>query len=386
MGEETQSDEEYVPNWAWEASLDPSKPDWQDVIPHELWQFGRVFFPIPNGKKAHPYPHHLDEARYKPDDEILNAYLDANSNYGISCAGDLAVVDVDELKYLDVIKNTLPDTAYQVTGSRTGEHLFFKCEGLTTRINLRVPHPEDHMAVEGIDSIVNRRYIHIGEVKCDPHGYVVGPGSRHPSGNTYGPLEGGSIAEISENELRDALDAFIYERDPRSIEVVQYKDDRDYDTDSKYEFYNLEPDDVVPWLEDGKRVPHPAHGSSTGSNFMKQKSEGVFMCWRHSYGGGEGCALNSQHLLAVMATGKECDLVRQKWNRDATLHYEAWREAIDRGLIKMEQIPYKILRGYGIKRDILDSNEDIKGNQYWDLVNMIRCEVIDDMVDWEEIE
>lgn len=385
MGEETQSSEEYKPDWAYRASHIPHKPDWQDAIPHELWELGKVFFPIPNGKKAWSYPHHLDDARYEPDNEIFNAYLDANSNYGIACAGDLAVVDIDELEYLDVIKSQLPDTLYQVTGSRTGEHLFFKCPGLNTRINLRLPKPTDHMKVEGIERIENTRYNHIGEVKCDPHGYVVGPGSRHPSGNNYGPLQGDEIAEISEENLRKTLNQFIHKTSHSPIELVQPTDTRDYSNESKYEFYNLDVDDVVPWLENGKRVPHPVHGSSTGSNFMKQKDENLFMCWRHSFGGGEGCALNPQHLLAVMSTGKECDLVRQRWRNDETLHYDAWREAVNKGIVSFESIPYKVIRGFAIQENWIDKSGELEYKEYWDATNIIKSLVIEDKTEWEEI-
>lgn len=368
-------DDDFRPDWADRADHIDHKPDWVDFIPHELWELGEVFFPIPNGRKAWSYPHHLDEARYTADDEILNAYFETGFNYGIACAENLAVVDVDEPEYIEHIKASLPDTVWQVSGSRTGEHIFFKCEGLRTRINLRMPKPEDHIAAEGIERIENTKYRHVGEVKCDPHGYVVGPRSRHPSGNQYGPLKGESITSISEDELREALNPYINYASSGVRTIQPKRKDRDVEVESKYEFYNLEPNDVVSWLEPGKRVSHPAHGSSTGTNFMRVEGEPLFMCWRHSYGGGEGCALNPQHLLAVMATGKPCDEVRHQWNNSPELHYQAWMEAVDRGLVSYKSVPYRVARGFAINRRYIDKTDDLVGDMYWDAVNAIKITV-----------
>lgn len=375
MSEDSQQSEEnrYKPDWAHRAEYIEHKPNWIDGVPHELWELGDVFFPIPNGQKAWGYPHHLDSKRFSPDDEILNAYLEANSNYGIACANSLAVVDIDEIEHVERVKKSLPDTLWQMTGSRTGVHLFFKCEGLSSRIILRVPKPEIHMRAEGIVDISSESFIHIGEVKCDPHGYVVGPGSKHPSGNEYGPLHGDEIATISEEELRNGLSEYIHESNAGTYQVQMERHQAKYQGESKYEFYNLTTDDVVPWLEDGKRVPHPVHGSSSGSNFMKNTSEDVFTCWRHDYGSGPGCALNPQQLLAVMATHRECDMVRRDWNNDPVLHYKAWREAVDEGIVSPKNVPYTVAKGYAVNMDYIGKDEELAGDMYWDTINAVRC-------------
>lgn len=370
MSNTSQCDEEdeYYPDWAHKADHVSHKPDWIDFIPHELWVLGEVFFPIPNGQKAWSYPHHLDEARYAADDEILNAYLESNANYGIACAGDLAVIDVDEVMYADDIVEDLPPTLWQRTGSGRGIHLFYKVPGMNTREILEIEWIET-------DDEHDDDYMHIGEVKCDPHGYVVGPGSRHPSGNYYGPLNGDEIATVEKDEMLEALDDFIHEKEDVTRYVDFEKRDVSQDGESKYEFYNLSTDDVIPWLEAGTRVPHPAHGSSTGSNFMKSETDDVFMCWRHNYGPSQGCALNPQQLLAVMQTGIDCDTVRLKWDKDPTLHYYAWLEAIDRTLVSRKHIPYTIARGYAIDQEYIESDESLEGDAYWDTVNALRCEV-----------
>lgn len=375
-----QDRKEYEPDWAHRARHIEHKPEWVDAIPHELWELGGVFFPIPNAQKAWEYPHHLDKARYGPDDEKLNAYLESNANYGIACANELVVVDIDEIAHVEKIKERLPDTVWQVTGSRTGVHLFFKCEGLNSRIILRVPFPWDHMAAHGHEKLTNQNFAHIGEVKCDPHGYVVGPGSKHPSGNEYGPLYGDEIASITESELREALDEYIHSNTTENNYTKVERDKAKYNGESKYSFYNLEADDVVPWLEADTRVPHPVHGSDTGTNFMKSSDREVFICWRHDHGTGPGCALNPQQLLAVMATGKECDIVRRNWRRDSELHYKAWMEAVEQGLVSAKEVPYKIAKGYAVHKDHIIEGEELQGKAYWDTINAVRCVAIENIL------
>jgi len=365
--------DEYTPKWARRAEYIPHKPEWIDGIPHKLWELGEVFFPIPNRQKAWKYPHHIGEKRHAPDSEILNAYLESNSNYGIACANELAVVDIDETEYIDHIKEQLPDTVWQWSGSRSGVHLFFKCSGLNTRIILRIPLPQPHVTAEGIENISGGTSQHIGEVKCDPHGYVVGPGSTHPSGGKYGPLEGSEIASISEEQLRKGLSQYVNDTSTmKQYATYERYHAQELDT-SKYEFYNLDPDDVVPWLGAGKRVPHPVHGSSTGSNFMKVPEEDVFMCWRHNYDGNQGCALNPQQLLAVMATSRECDEVRRRWNSEPPLHYKAWLEATERGIISSSTVPYRIVKGYAIQEDWMSTDGELDDSMYWDALNAVRC-------------
>ena len=354
------SDMEKEPDWAHRARHIEHKPEWQDTIPHELWKLGEVFFPIPLAKKGWNYPHHLDEYRYSADDEVINAYLEAGFGYGIACAGSLAVVDVDDLNYLDDISEKLPETAWQLSGSREGVHLFYFVEGLETRITLHK---------EFLDE-----WIHIGEVKCDPHGYVVGPGSVHPSGNEYGPLQGGSITSISEEKLRDAVDEFI-KPEP---DTEQYRDgDIDYDDDldrDVHGLYELTADDVLPWLEPDNKVAHPVHGSSTGRNFQKNDDRETFTCWRCQHGPGSGCGLNGTQFLAVEATGRDCDEIRMLWYRDTSIHYRAWRRAVEEGLIGYQDIPYKAAHGYAVEQGLIEGDEKLSGGLYHDVVNAMRYE------------
>jgi len=370
----------HEPDWAHKRKHQWWRPNWQDKIPHDLWCLGEVFFPIPFKNKGWNYAHGFEDNRYAADSEILNAYFDAGYGYGIACANDLAVIDIDDKSYVDDITSKLPDTLYQVTGSRDGVHLFYKCEGMNVRQILHYkekPHEcsdDDYQCWIDSDGECVKQYewSHLGEVKCDPHGYVVGPGSVHPSGNRYGPLRGDSITSISKDDMMEALQEYIKPTRPDYHPSKTYSSTSNKDT--RYDFYKLDADDVLPWLSPGKRIAHPVHGSETGSNFMKNSDGDTFTCWRHDYGSSQGCGLNAQQFLAVEATGRSCDDVRRKWDRDDTLHYRAWCTAVDKGFVGTHAVPWRVLVGYGISHGMIEKPDELAGQAYFDALHGCRYE------------
>lgn len=366
------------PDWARRASSLDSKPNWVDVIPHRLHELGEVFFPIPNMQKGWSYPHHLDSHRYSATDEILNAYLEAGFNYGVACAEDLVVIDVDDLRFVDIFADRLPETVHQKTGSREGFHLFYRVEGLTAGKNL-IYAPYDPILEKG-----ERRAL--GEVRCNPHQYVVGPGSIHPSGNRYGPLRGESIARVDREEFLDAIDELVVSRSDTG-QHARYEDrptreeweEHGGDAQARHPFYNLDADDVLPWLEPDSRIAHPIHGSDTGSNFMKNEGGETFICWRCQYGASQGCGLSAQHFLALQAVGNRlgdyaCEEIRHRWRTSPELHYLAWREAVKEGLVWFEEVPYIVLKGYAFHNDIIEDEEELLGVAYWDILEQLKYE------------
>lgn len=377
------------PEWANRANHLDHKPDWINGIPDKLHGLGEVFFPIPRMRKGWNYPHHLQSHRYDWKSETLNAYLESGSGYGIACAGDLAVLDIDEKRFVNEIVPHLPETVYQWTGSGEGVHLFFECEGLNNRVILHYPDTHDcdndqHTCWVGPDGDCFRvnDWSHLGEIKCDPHGYVVGPGSVHPSGNTYGPLEGEEMKSISAGELLYAVNDYLKPDDADEPpgyanygEKVMEESPKPDEGGEKHPFYKLDADDVVPWLEPGKRTAHPVHGSSSNNNFMKNEDRETFICWRHQFGGGDGCGLNPQQLLAVMRTGLDCDNVRRRWSREKILHWEAWREAVSRGLMDYNNVPFAAVVGYARKNGFAEEADEIDRDFYWNLRNAIRYEI-----------
>lgn len=373
-------EDRFSPDWA--SRTLSNKPDWVDFIPHELWELGEVFFPIPRGRKGWSYPHHLDEYRHAPGSEVLNAYFDAGWGYGIACADDLVVVDIDEMHMVKEITQKLPTTMWQKSGSREGYHLFYHCPGLDTRITLYddVIHDcdnEEHSCRMDLEEKCIRitDHDHLGEVKCDPHGYVVGPGSVHPSGNTYGPINGDSITEISRSELKDILSE--YEKDDGGSDSYRGDDISFEDVDDRnvHDFYSLSADDVLPSLQEGKRVSHPVHGSTTGTNFKKDSGGETFTCWRCQYGSGDGCGLNGAQYLAVESTHLDCDDVRRFWQKDSTLQYKAWIEAVRQGLADHRDIPYAVLQGYAVHNGMISSGDKLAGETYWDAYRCMSWEV-----------
>lgn len=339
--------------WFERAEYLDHKPKWVNKIPDVLRELGRVFFPIPRRRKAWRYAHSKPDNRYHPDSEILNAYLEAGWGYGVACAGHLVVVDLDDLDYDEII-DELPDTAKQVTGSRTGVHLFYFCEGLTQRKTL-------------YDTTTEERK-HIGEIKCDPHGYVVGPNSVHPSGNEYGPLEGEEITRIDKEDLLDYLDDYIRDKNHQTEFSVRGKDTNA----TKHDLFSLTANDVAPWLSINERVAHPIHGSETGMNFMKNE-HGTFTCWRCQYGTGDGCGINARQLLAMEGADSFgnmpvrdmfCEYVRDKWQTDSRLRYYAWRKAVEEGFIDCLPIPYFAVKGYLVDHDVISEDENPTRKQY----------------------
>lgn len=388
QGEEP-SDE---PRWVNRARHISHKPNKVEKVPRRLEELGEVFFPIPARRKGHNWPHHMQEYRYDPKSEELNAYLEQGWGYGISCAGDLAVLDIDELEYASEITEFLPETLYQKTGSGEGYHLFYYVTGLNDRQMLYIyvcPKCKFEFTewdeVEETEGKKEQRCPecgykrdmaddckrHLGEVKCDPHGYVVGPGSVHPSGNTYGPLLGDSIKSIPKQDFLDAIGDHIISDDEVTQTVEYERGDYNTGDGERHDLYQLSATDVMPFLERGARMAHPVHGSSTGSNFQLNESGDTFVCWRCQHGAGDGCVLSAQHLLAAEglddfkhAGDHVCQTVRRNWQSDNRLHYYAWMRALEEGYVDLMDIPYAVLHGYAVHKGIISKEKKIKGELY----------------------
>lgn len=390
------------PDWAHRARHIDHKPEWQDEIPHELYGLGKVFFPIPPRQKGWPYPHHMDEYRYEPDSEILNAYFDSGWGYGVACDGDLIVLDIDDKSFIDEIIEYLPETVYQWTGSGEGIHLFYICEGITRRHTLKdviwaCPDCRETTYYDGGKDICevcgwDRPQPHIGELKADPNGYVVGPGSVHPSGNIYGPLKGDSIATVTEEELNRAIRPYYNTKDRKKNSTEQTKDYSHYGNKSSSQFYSLTADDVMPWLGYGERISHPVHGSDTGSNFMKNDQGKTFVCWRCTCGFGNGCVISAQHLLAMIERPNEygshaCEEVRGKWRNDSTLHCDAWKQAVKQSLVHLRDIPYTVLKGFMVETGAIDEEDNLPDRHQAteQLIYEMQAELRDDVTGrWED--
>lgn len=351
------------PRWIERAKHLDHKPGFVDGIPDQLKELGEVFFPIPPKKKGWKYPHSKDEYRYGPYSEVLNAYLESGWGYGIACDNDLVVVDIDEYEYISDVTNNLPQSLYQISGSGEGVHIFYKVPGQNTRKKL-YSDPDDDEESE-----------HVGEIKADPHGYVVGPGSTHPCGAQYGPLHGDGMAEVDKEDLLDSLDHLITDK---STEEVVYEENYSGGGSSSdsHAFYNLTADDVAPGLSAGERTANPFHGSTTGTNFMKNEGGDTFTCWRCQYGRGDGCGLSGGQFMAAKflqrkEPNKHCQKVRERWKSDMRVHYYGWLQSVSDGLITIKNPPFSVVAGYGIEKDMINHHDEIDHETYHTLKNSL---------------
>lgn len=165
------------------------------TIYHNAAEFvarGIAVFPVQYRGKRPSVPSWEVYKTTLPDDKQLRQWFPSNlRNYAV-CLGwqNLAVLDFDDMDVwyewqfwaLDNCK--LLDTAYRVKTSR-GVHLYFRLE--EEQHNLKLP---------GIDF-----------KKC---GYVVGPGSVHPSGHIYAALNDFNLPIVQ--TLASVLPAEIYEQ------------------------------------------------------------------------------------------------------------------------------------------------------------------------------
>jgi len=130
-------------------------------------------------------------------------------------------------------------------------------------------------------------------------------------------------------------------------------------------------------------VDHPVHGStSDAGNFMLNDDGQTFTCWRHNYGGSQGCGLNAQQFLAQSEAKQnshigylECDEIRGRWQSDNRLHYLGWRRAVNEGLIDVGVVPYKVLLGYCEYNDAKLESDDMDRETFWTLQNEIKYDL-----------
>ncbi|QLG49090.1 bifunctional DNA primase/polymerase [Natrinema halophilum] len=268
-----------------------------ETIPSPLDELGEAFIPFDPGEKG-ARRSRTSEHLLAPDDPVLEAYLEAGHNYGVVTRGDLAVVDADEPERLRGLLDALPATAWQVSGSRTSEHYFLRVPGLDADLPLVDP-----------DSGAE-----LGHIKGAEQSYVVGPGSRHPSGNRYGPLEGDAIATVDEDELRELIDPFRpgdvdRDRVPTDLERARNANAGDSTGLSVHDVLSRRR------YPESERRDHPFHGSDTGANFMVDDGGDTWRCWRH------GCTGNALHLVGIEQGVISCG----DWKHTG-LNTDTWRD------------------------------------------------------------
>lgn len=191
-------------------------------------------------------------------------------NYGVLCGfGNLAVIDSDTPELQKHIEKTLPITFRVKTGSG-GVHNYFFIPDLKEKIVLKT----------GIGTIEK----HWGEVQSYGS-QVIGPGSIHPNGNIYTPMNDEPITRINLTEFLSAISPF-------RKELI------DTQTTAREEIktYGSKIDDLRVssiWGLSGMKKQgdeyygsHPVHGSDGGMNFWINDSKNTWHCFRCNSGGG----------------------------------------------------------------------------------------------------
>jgi hypothetical protein len=139
------------------------------------------------------------------------------------------------------------------------------------------------------------------------------------------------ISDASDSDVEWLVDEYGYTATPRSYSGEYSGGEPLYDTPIT-ELFDL-PEEV--------NVPHPIHGSTTGGNFRVREGGDFGTCWRHS-SDGEGCVLNSGHLLAMEALDiTDCDQVRDEWGPDVAL--SAYVHGVEERDLPPEDPPVSVL-------------------------------------------
>lgn len=122
------------------------------------------------------------------NDPALQKHIASGGNVGFLCGNGFVVLDVDDIKALD-ISAKLPPTLIIVTG--TGKpHFYYRCP-LNKKYILRTPDGK-----------------RIGELQAKGS-QVVAPPSVHPNGRQYVVKELRPPAEVSEEEMLETISPFV---------------------------------------------------------------------------------------------------------------------------------------------------------------------------------
>lgn len=201
----------------------------------------------------------------------IQQFID-NENYGVLCGyGDLAVIDSDKPELQKHIEEILPETFKVRTGSG-GVHNYYIVPGLQNKIILETK-------LIGTDVSW-----HWGEVQWKGQ-QVIGPGSLHPNGKIYEPINELPIVTLTPEQLLSAIQPFM--KETKEAEISK---------EAEIKNYGSAIDDLSVasiWGTAGLKQHnneyygcHPIHGSEGGSNFWINPSKNTWHCFRHDSGGG----------------------------------------------------------------------------------------------------
>jgi len=153
------------------------------MIPTQLQNPNFRFCLIRKQSKA-PFEKEWEKNGYSFDDSKL---LNHKFNYGvIGGYGNLRILDIDREDLVPFFKEKFKDTFQVQSGSKRGVHIYIVSS-----------YDTNHVLKEGIGEFRAKNY------QC------VGPGSVHPTGNTYEILKDIPIKEYSSEEIKEILEPYL---------------------------------------------------------------------------------------------------------------------------------------------------------------------------------
>ena len=317
--------------WSRLSVAEEINPALSDRIPEQLRREDLRFIRMPRKSKGGPD----NEAgwnrdkNYPYDNPGFNFFLTDNWNYGVfpASGSPVVIIDVDEYEALcarGALTGIDGETFTVETGSSTPErrkyHMYLECPGFEGKTVMFGPDDQ-----------------HLGEVYAQHPdkgtGYVVGPGSVHPSGDLYTVTVDRPIKKITWEHLFEALISRVNTsgKEPRPKtpgKVTHYR--------TLTESLNL--DIAATCRPDNARRSgdetiggNPVHGSTSGTNFSVNSQKNTWHCWRCNSGG------DPLLWIAVESGIISCDEARPGVLKDRVK-----MEALNQELIK---------RGYSVIRE-----------------------------------
>ena len=175
-------------------------------------------------------------ANYRYDDPKLLEHIRAGGNYGIIGGyGGLVVLDIDRKHFVDYVLEYLPRTF--TVRTKKGIHLYYVV-------------PDGEIRSQGLK--FQETGYSIGDVKAGyvkkpiGRGYVVGPGSTHPSGDRYTVQDDHPIVAMPDERFQSMLKRAILSMGPQVqetnvkeglkeiIQMIERKSDSHFKDDPKY--------------------------------------------------------------------------------------------------------------------------------------------------------
>lgn len=235
------------------------------IIPENLQKDEFRFVLLAKDSKIPFEKNWTTENNYKYDDNKLLDWISKGNGYGVLCGpGNLVILDVDDLGYLDEIEKIIPTTLTIETGS--GKRHYYFLSSSTEKI------------------ILEKDEKHIGELQGTGT-QCVGPGSVHPvTKQKYKILNDVPIAILPESVVFYIKSNYVKQRE-FEVKSPNWNQYRTTTIGEQIDITQLV--DLSKMKKSGREFygVHPVHGSTTGMNFFVNPDKGLWHCFRCQSGG-----------------------------------------------------------------------------------------------------